>query len=123
MVNPPRNLCDLPPLTTHRRAHTSPTLVNPFSPPKNATKSLTAGRGTRPDVHDVAFTTYGASAAVWGRPLPTASLGAAIAAVGDHHVSSVAPYLVLVDFSSWTCDALFPPTGTPSAYLYLCFIC
>ncbi|KAF8262780.1 PGAP1-like protein-domain-containing protein [Lactarius quietus] len=49
--------------------------------------------------------------AVWARTLATAGLGAAIAAGGggDHSVWSVAPYLVLVDFASWTRDALFPP--------------
>ncbi|KAH9047006.1 PGAP1-like protein-domain-containing protein [Lactarius deliciosus] len=43
--------------------------------------------------------------AVWARTLATAGLEAASAA--DHGVWSVAPYLVLVDFASWTRDALF----------------
>ena len=48
--------------------------------------------------------------AVWARTLATAGLGAAVStAGGDHNVLSVAPYLVLVDFASWTRDALFPP--------------
>ena len=46
---------------------------------------------------------------VWARTLITAGVGAAIAAA-DHNVWAIAPYLVLVDFASWTCDdALFPP--------------
>ena len=48
--------------------------------------------------------------AVWARTLATAGLGAAVStAGGDHNVLSVAPYLVLVDFASWTRDALFLP--------------
>ncbi|KAI9432019.1 hypothetical protein H4582DRAFT_1763408, partial [Lactarius indigo] len=45
--------------------------------------------------------------AVWARTLATAGMRAASAA--DHGVWSVAPYLVLVDFASWTRDALFLP--------------
>ena len=47
--------------------------------------------------------------AVWTRTLATASLGTTIStAGGNHNVLSVAPYLVLQDFVSWTHDALFP---------------
>ena len=47
--------------------------------------------------------------AVWARTLVTAGVSAAITAA-DHNVWAVAPYLVLVDFASWTRDdALFPP--------------
>lgn len=48
--------------------------------------------------------------AVWARTLVTAGLRAAVAAGdgGDHSAWSVAPYLVLVDFASWTRDALLP---------------
>ena len=46
--------------------------------------------------------------AAWARTLGTAGLRAAIAAGdrADHSVWSIAPYLVLVDFASWTRGAL-----------------
>ena len=44
----------------------------------------------------------------WMHTLVTAGVSAAIAAA-DHNVWAIAPYLVLVDFASWTRDdALFP---------------
>ena len=61
--------------------------------------------------------------AVWRRTLATAGLGATVpTAGGDHNVLSVAPYLVLVDFASWTRDALFPPDRCVlSCFVLLCF--
>ena len=59
--------------------------------------------------------------AVWARTLAVADLGAAVSTVGgDHNVLSVAPYLVLVDFASWTHNVLFPPDRCAAALS--CFV-
>ena len=59
--------------------------------------------------------------AVWARTLATAGLAAAVStAGGDHNVLSVAPYLILIDFASWTRDALFPPDRY--AVAFPCFV-
>ena len=61
--------------------------------------------------------------AVWARTLATAGLAAAVStAGGDHNVLSVAPYLVLVDFASWTRDALFPPDRCATALSCFVFV-
>ena len=43
--------------------------------------------------------------AIWACTLITVGMGAAIAAA-DHNVWAIAPYLILIDFASWTCDDL-----------------
>ena len=127
LINPPRDLRNSPylPIPTGRRVNTSPTHAIPFSPPesKKTNTSVPARRGTRPATPHVALTLTAPVLAVWRRTLATAGLGATVpTAGGDHNVLSVAPYLVLVDFASWTRDALFPPDRCVlSCFVLLCF--
>jgi hypothetical protein len=120
LVNPPRNLrlCDLPPLPTRRCAPTSPTLAVSLSLPQNATKSLPARRGTHPAATCVALTAPGSSIGRMGAHNRYGRFRAAVAAGGDHNILPVALYLVLVDFASWTREALFPRDWYASSSLF-----
>ena len=106
LVNPPRDLRDLPP---------SPLPGDAPAPPRSS--STRPGRKTHPSPHDAEHVLLltclllltAPVLAVWARTLATAGIDAAVSTAGcDHNVLSVAPYLVLVYFASWTRDALRP---------------
>lgn len=118
-VPPPPGDAPTPPLVRSRSRSPSPAPAIRYPPDASRTSPVplqSHGGGAPHDAeHALLLLTWllplaAPVLAVWARTLATAGLPAAAAAGdgGDHSVWSVAPYLVLVDFASWTRDALLP---------------
>ncbi|KAI0296337.1 PGAP1-like protein-domain-containing protein [Multifurca ochricompacta] len=108
---PPRS-----PSPTHKRNTLlyPPRIVSPITTPIVATPPASSHDGE----HLLLLLTWllplsAPVLAVWVRTLATTPRPTALGSVGsgDHNLFSVAPYLILVDYASWTRESILLPTG------------